>query len=294
MLRFDPNQAPVVPRDAATVIVVREGPNGVEMFCVERHARSGFLGGAVVFPGGKLDEADRFPVWATRSTTLRARSRAFAAEHDDARGFAIAALRELFEEGAILPVEGDSIDATRALSLRVELEARAARGVAPAVAFSELMTERDLRPDTARLEALWRWITPAAEARRYDTRFYVLPLPPAQSGAHDRHETTSSFWATPNELLRRYEHGELFLAPPTMRTAELFRDCESVTRALELAALQSLEPVCPVFVTDGDNTVLTLPGDALHPDLYAPPADPLAPTRFELVDGRFVSRRKPR
>ena len=71
------------------------------------------------------------------------------------------------------------------------------------VAFAQLLQERGLRLATDRLEALWRWITPQVEARRYDTRFYLLALPDGQLGRHDERETTRSFWATPRELLER-------------------------------------------------------------------------------------------
>jgi 8-oxo-dGTP pyrophosphatase MutT (NUDIX family) len=286
MLDLDPDRPPVVPRDAATVVVLRQGRGAVELFCVKRHARSGFLGGAVVFPGGKVDPTDGHGQWADLSSPLAPRARELADSVEVARTFAVAALRELLEEAAILPVVGARLDARAALSLRAELGENAASS-----AFAELLRRHDLTVDTARLEALWRWVTPAAESRRYDTRFYVMPLPEGQTGQHDQHETTSSFWATPRDILDRWERGEIFMAPPTVRTAEIFLDADSVEAALGIARAQSLEPVCPFFTMENDRAVLALPGDPLYPEPAPVPGDPAAPTRFELVDNRFVGRR---
>lgn len=283
MLDFDSDRPTVQPKDAATVVVVRQAASGVELFCVQRHARSGFLGGAIVFPGGKVDPADAHEQWRELSTGLGDRVRQLADSEARARSFAIAALRELLEEAALLPVTGAALDAEAALSLREQLARESS--------FADLLRHHDLRVDTARLEALGRWVTPAAESRRYDTRFYVLPLPQGQSGAHDQHETTSSFWATPARVLERWERGEIFLAPPTVRSVEIFRAAGSVDEALAIARGQSLDPVCPYFVMDGDRAVLALPGDPLFPEPGEPPADPLAPTRFEMDGGRFVGRR---
>ncbi|MEB2313783.1 MAG: hypothetical protein OZ921_05715 [Sorangiineae bacterium] len=287
MLDFSDERPAPPTRDAATVVVVREGATGLELFCVKRHARSGFLGGAVVFPGGKVEPTDELDDWTSLATELAPRARELATEEPLARAFAVAALRELLEEAAILPVAGAALSAAQTLSLRVELADIGGAGGA----FATLLRRHGLRADTARLEALWRWVTPTAESRRYDTRFYVLPAPEGQTGHHDEHETTSSFWSTPEELLARWARGEIMLAPPTIRTAELFRAAPSVDQALAIARAQSLEPVCPHFTMDGDTAVLALPGDPLFPVRGPAPSDPTAPTRFVLVDGRFVGRR---
>jgi len=293
VLDFDPARTPVAPKAAATVVVFRQAERGIELFCVERHARSGFLGGAIVFPGGKLDPADEDLAWRRSTTELGERALAFGPDADTARGLAVAALRELLEEAAILPVDGDGLDGRQALELRDELARRQHDPQTGASAFRHLIEERRLRPDLRRLEALWRWITPTAESRRYDTCFYVLPLPAGQSGLHDRRETTSSFWATPLELLSRWERNEIFLAPPTVRTIEIFAGALGIEQVLGVTRAQSLTPICPVFVLDCERPVLALPGDPLYPEKHAVPSDPEAPTRFEFRGTRLVGRRAP-
>jgi 8-oxo-dGTP pyrophosphatase MutT (NUDIX family) len=291
MLDFDPNRQPSVPRAASTVVVLRPSTRGVEVFSVKRHTRSGFLGGVVVFPGGKLDPSDAADRWRARATELGERARSFAAEESEARGFAIAALRELLEEAAILPVADRVIDAELALTLRSELVDRARSADSGGDAFFDLLGAHGLMADVAQLEALSRWITPAAETRRYDTRFYVLRLPERQLGCHDDHETTSGLWHTPAELLELWARGEIFLAPPTSRTLELLRPAASVDDAIAIARAQPLTSICPVFTRDGEQVLLALPGDPLYPEQCPPPGDPRAPTRFVLEDGRFVPKR---
>jgi 8-oxo-dGTP pyrophosphatase MutT (NUDIX family) len=279
---------PPDPRDAATVVVVRDGRRGLELFCVERHRRSGFLGGALVFPGGKVDTGDHDDAWDELTTALGERTRAFASDARTARAFAVAALREVLEEAAIVPVVGDRLSGSDVLALRAELGTPAAPATRP---FAEVLRARELVLDTARLEALSRWITPTAEPRRFDTRFYLLAAPPDQEGAHDDHETTRSLWATPGELLERWERGEVLLAPPTSWTIALFREARDVDAAFDVARSQSLDPVEPCFVTTNGKVILTMPGDPLHPGPASAVVDPATPTRFVLEGGRFVPRR---
>lgn len=277
-----------VPRDAATVVVVRDSPRGLETFCVERHRRSGFMGGALVFPGGKVDPADHAEIWQKLTTPLGPRVRAFAESETVARAFAVAALREALEEAAILPTVGDTLDARGALALRLRTSsASETNGLTHRLA-AELMSMGN-QLDTARLEAISRWITPKIEPKRFDTRFYLLELPKTQLGEHDNHETTLSFWSTPGDILARWKRGEVMLAPPTSFTIELFSNAESVEEAFDIARSQPLSPVEPILADDRGQPVIVMPGDPLHPD----PAvfGPDAPTRFVLDGGRFVASR---
>jgi hypothetical protein len=293
LLSFDPNRETALPRPAATVVVVREGAAGaggpgIEVFCVRRHAKSAFLGGAVVFPGGKVDAADADDAWAAQATAADPRVEAFAGPSEEggapvpARALAVAACRETLEEARLVPLTDPLGEA--------EIEAlHAALAAAPGT-LSALLARAGRKLALSALSPFARWITPRAEPRRFDARFFLMECPPGQAGRHDEHETTHSFWERPALVLDRAARGEIFLAPPTTRSLELLSACGDVRAARALAREQSLHPVCPVFVPDAA-PFLALPGDPAHPiaDLRV-----AGPTRFVLRDGRFVSEEPPR
>jgi|HubBroStandDraft_1064217.scaffolds.fasta_scaffold82269_3 8-oxo-dGTP pyrophosphatase MutT (NUDIX family) len=262
MLDLDPARADTPPRDASTLVVVRDSAKGegIEVFCVERQ-KAGFLGGAVVFPGGKLDPGDLDPAWAALVTSPRAWESPNCADESALRGLAVAACREALEEAAILPVDG----ARPVHSDLLEWRRRLAHEEAT---LRELLEARGLRLDLAALHPLARWITPISESRRFDTRFFLFVADASLTGAHDDHETTASFWAAPGEVLRRFGSRELQLAPPTHRTLEVLATARHTRDALAIAEGACLEPVCPRLVTHrdalGETMGLALPGDPEH------------------------------
>jgi 8-oxo-dGTP pyrophosphatase MutT (NUDIX family) len=287
LLNFDPNREPAAPRDAATVIVIREGVAGVEVFCVLRHPRSSFLGGAVVFPGGKVDAADGDDAWLGLAADPHPRSIAFVSATASARALAIAACRETLEEAGIVPVDGELL-AGDLDALRAELAMQADGSGGPG-ALAGALARRGRALALGALVPFARWVTPAAEQWRFDARFYLLVLPAGQVGKHDDHETTMSFWDRPASVLARFMAGEIFLAPPTTRALELLAAAGTVQSALALAGEQSLAPICPAFVAS-DPPYLALPGDPSH---EVPERRIAGPTRFVLQDGRFVSEDAP-
>lgn len=273
-LSFDDARSPVEPRAAATVIVLRERDGGLELYCVERHPKSGFLGGAVVFPGGKVDPSDGESAARDRSDGLPIRSLEVASTEDEACALAVAAARETLEEVGVVPA---------AVKAEVATELRRALGAGHSLASA--LTAQSVRLDLARLVTFARWITPEAEARRFDARFYLLELPEGQDAEHDGHETTRGFWATATDVLARFAEGAVQLAPPTTRTLEILAPARTFADAAAVAGAQSLLPVCPRFVP-GDPPALALPGDPAHEIRQARLS---GPSRFVLRDGRFVS-----
>jgi len=293
------------PTAAATVLVLRSahgagasggaGPGvsgvGIEVFCVRRHANVAFLGGAVVFPGGKLDPADR-EVHGPFAREVGERSllliddgagstgSAADAGRAESTALAVAACREALEEAAILPAvdaAGKHLDAAATIAMRTALEAGAS--------LPSLLHARGARLDLGALVPFSRWVTPEAERRRFDARFFLLALPEGQVGVHDDRETTQGFWDTPSGVLARFAAGEVQLAPPTTRSLELLTSAATLEEAVAIAGAQSLLPICPLFLA-GDPPVLVLPGDPAHPVRESRIA---GPSRFVLRDGRFVS-----
>lgn len=270
--------APVEPRDAATVLLLREEQDApFSVFMVKRHAKSGFMAGAYVFPGGTLDEEDHGWSRVTGRTAEAAATE--LGEADPARALAlyVAAIRETFEEAGVLLATGaDGVDLA---STRDRLNA--------GEDFGALADELDL---TLRLDALaaWsRWVTPTIERRRYDARFFLARAPRAQRAEHDRIEVTAGEWLSPVAALSRFEDGSIQLPPPTLRTIEQLSELTSVDGAFARAAeMGPPPPVQPHFVQIGDVPTLTLPGDPEHP-LDERRID--GSTRFALIDGRFRS-----
>jgi 8-oxo-dGTP pyrophosphatase MutT (NUDIX family) len=246
VLDFDINRPAPPPKDAATVVLVRDAGGSIEVFCVERSKQSRFLGGAIVFPGGKVDASDADDAW----NALTTEPQTFA------RSFGVAACRETLEEAAILLATAPMSDADA-----FELRARLAKDPA---ALRDFLAARDVRLDLAKLHPLARWVTPEAESRRFDTRFFLAVAPEGQSGAHDEHETMASFWATPAETLRRWETGHVQVAPPTHNTLALLATCTTTAEAIALTKTRSLDPICPRLVPQNGTLALALPGDPEH------------------------------
>lgn len=257
LLQFDRTKPPAVPRDAATLVLLRDGPEGLEVFCVERNRQSRFMGGALVFPGGKVDEGDRDPAWDRLLLPPRVRPGGITSQDELRKDVALAACRESLEEAAILPVSG-LLTHEDALVLRQAL----ATG---ADVFRAALTTRGLAIDLASLVPFARWITPEAEVRRFDARFFMLRTPAGQHGAHDAHETMASFWATPHEVLLRWEARQVQIAPPTHRTLQMLSLHATVDEALAMADTACLDPICPALVDYDGTMALTLPGDPDHP-----------------------------
>lgn len=280
MLHFDSSQTDApAPRAASTVILVRETP-ALEVLCIQRAQKSGFLGGALVFPGGRVDPEDDLGKPAG-AVSLR----------DDALGDAlngraldigvnqsahvVAAIREVLEEVGLLLARTASSAPVDLTVLRKTPDH-----------LRSMLRSGDLSLPPGMLIPMARWVTPKAETRRYDTIFYLAALPAGSDTelTSDPHEVAAMFWKTPGEILDAAAKGTYFVVPPTLRTLELLCDCTTVEQAMHMAKKQNLSPICPLFVS-GDPPFLALPGDAEHPE-----AKRVSPgvTRYEMRDGRFV------
>jgi hypothetical protein len=157
-------------------------------------------------------------------------------------------------------------------------------------ALRAFLAGRALRLDLAALHAFARWVTPTAESRRFDARFFVAIAPDGQRGAHDDFETKSSFWATPAEILRRFDAGEVQLMPPTHRTLAILADKPSTAAVLAYADQACLDPIQPRLVPQGDTLALVLPGDPQHDVRESRVA---GGSRYVLRDGRWRSEGPP-
>lgn len=268
---------PAAPRDAATVLLLRDEPEAFSVFLVRRHGGSGFMAGAHVFPGGVLDDAD-VPLGEMLVGRTADECAALLGEDDPARSAAlfVTAIRETFEEAGVLLAEGAPEDLA-------PLRARHAADDD----FGALLRAAGLHLSGAALVPQARWITPTVEKRRYDTRFFVARAPAGQRATHDAKETTESCWMRPAEALDAEGRGELRLPPPTARTLEHLARFASVDEVFADAAARRPPLLQPVFHDRGGAWILALPGDPLHP--VDEPAFP-GSTRYVLEGGRWWAR----
>ena len=282
------NEQPVAtpPRAAATVVLLRDAAGGMEVFMVKRHGLLDVLGGAYVFPGGKVDQADADPdVLERLSAPLDGLHAALGEPELDAAtaaGFFVAACRETFEEAGVLLAEG-------ATAQHVEVaQARASEGLC----FGEILERLGLRLDWSNLVPWSRWITPRVPAmmnKRFDARFFLAAVPNDQKARHDNHEATGSFWLRPRVVLEQYWAGEINLAPAQiMSMAELARH----RRAADVvAAARGRRPpvIQPEPFTHGQRRAVAFPGDERHPlverALHGPSFLVYRNERFEPFDG---------
>lgn len=279
-LDIDPLREGVPPAAAATVVVVREGATGPEVLLVQRHRATAFMGGAFVFPGGRVEASDADAALAARVAGLDvASAEARLGEPGlgaQAQAIWVAAIRETLEEaGVLLASEGR------------ERAAAARAALAAGRSFVEIAAESDLRFDAGRLVPLSRWVTPAVERKRFDARFFVTKVDAGEIASHDARETVASRWMRPADAVASHLRAEIDLPPPTLRTLELLSELPSADAIVASARAAAPPLVRPVFRDLAGQWILALPGDPEHPE-GAPVL--VGTTRFVCRDARWYSR----
>ncbi len=237
------SDAPLPIRPASTVMLVRDGADGIEVFMLRRTIAAAFAGGAYVFPGGKVDAAD--------------------GEIESDAAYRVAAIREVYEEAGVLlarDADGRTVDDGHpALAHRDQvydgsLDVRA------------LCARHGLELAVDQLAYVSRWITPKGETtRRFDTRFFIAEAPAGQSSHHDDNETIASFWVRPEDALARQAAGELMMLPPTIVNLRLLADAGTAAEAMRVGQAIGTPPtILPKLKVDADGRFVgvSMPGDA--------------------------------
>ncbi len=290
-MALDPTQVQM--RDAATVMLVRDTGDGMEVFMLRRNLNSDFVGGAYVFPGGAVDEADRH---ADLERICQGRSDEAASEQlgiaHGGLAYWVAAIRESFEEaGVLLAVpEGDHHvisfadpdTAARFVEHRRVVDAGEKRLI-------EICELERLRLDVDRIHYFSHWITPVGPPRRYDTRFFVAAAPAEQVPLHDDRETIANLWVRPLDALERHRRGELDLIFPTIKNLEAIGPFERSADLLAHAqSISAVPAILPRIVHDEGGMRILLPSDpgydealAALPDGVPLPGRPGGPIRVE-------------
>ncbi|MEU4801177.1 NUDIX hydrolase [Actinosynnema sp. NPDC023587] len=245
---------PVTPRDAATVMLLRDGEAGLEVFLQRRVRGMAFAGGMTVFPGGGVDprDGDASVAWSGPSPGWWAER--FAVSEELARALVCAAVRETFEESGVL-LAGTSADSVVADTTSYRDARRAL--VARELSFARFLADEGLALRADLLRPWTNWVTPVEEPRRYDTRFFVAVLPVGQRADGWTTEASDAVWQTPLEALQDWQQGRRTLMPPTWVTLTELAEYSGVSDVLN--APRAVEKIVPKLVRDGDAIRVIVP-----------------------------------
>lgn len=241
---------PVEARDAATIVVVRDGDSGIEAFLMRRQTSMAFAAGFHVFPGGGVHAADREDMpWA--GPDAQEWGRRWRCEPDLARALVVAAVRETFEETGVLLAGPDAHSVLSDTSTapmeqaRDDLEEKR-------LTFGDFLRREQLVLRADLLGAWAHWITPSFEPRRYDTRFFVAALPEGQRVGTMSREADRASWAPLSDVLRSIDAGDASMMPPTIATCREVAVHTAAT-VVEISQGRSFETIEPRLVeVDGE------------------------------------------
>ncbi|MSR03936.1 MAG: hypothetical protein EXR94_14550 [Gemmatimonadetes bacterium] len=229
-------------RLASTILLVRDAvaPGaGIEVFMEKRHLQSGFVGGAYVFPGGRVDPEDAIDPARCAGLDDATANRRLGLTSGGLAHF-VAAVRECFEEAGVLLAYdrtgamldfGDPAVEEHFKQVRDQLNAKT-------TTIRQIADQDNLRLATDRVAYWSHWITPIGEPRRFDTRFFVTRAPEGQIAAHDDWELTSSAWVTPATAIERALRREWMIIFPTLVNLKALAQHPTADAAVAWAAAQ--------------------------------------------------------
>jgi 8-oxo-dGTP pyrophosphatase MutT (NUDIX family) len=242
-----------VPVLAATILLLRDGERGLEVFMVKRHHQIDFVAGALVFPGGKLEKGDS-------DEALNQYLDGGADWTAEMRSLGVGAIREAFEESGILLARdartGDFVTAERLSELqhyRALLDKREA-------ALADVLQKERLRLALDQLVHFAHWITPANMPKRFDTHFFLASSPVGHLGRHDGHESVDSVWITPNGAISDRKKWNVIF--PTKLNLMKLDDSKSVADAIATARKATVLDVTPWVENGPDGQILRIRADA--------------------------------
>lgn len=293
---------PAVPRPAATVLLLREGRDGVEVLVTRRHEKLAFMGGLWVFPGGSVCTADASAEALARvpaaSQTGCARLGTLHGEHIDEReclALAVAACRETFEETGVLlasDASGNLCSSDRTARLQ---EQRRAISSQPEL-FADLLRAEDLYLRVERLVYWAHWITPSVVPRRFDTRFFLAPVPSDQLAVIDTTETVDHAWMSPSALVAAAQTGNMPVSHPTlynlMELDASLQQHDSLQTLLATQSQRSVVAILPKMVHE-EQTAMVLPWDPFYRNFVGEsvPEHLEYPARLRALPPRMFAKR---
>jgi len=230
------------PRDASTVIVVRDTSDGIEVYMLRRSSKSKAAPDAYVFPGGTVDRIDRSP---------QARLRLAGDWRPSEPAFTYTAIRETFEECGLLfadaPIPQERLRQARTAMLEGKRS------------FNETLVDLGVRLDARAVHYFSRWITPPAIPQRFDARFFVARLPADQVAEADAFETYDGRWVKPLEMIEAAKRKELQIVFPTVKHLERVAGFADAAGLLHHADGKTTIPVTPETREGDDGLLFSLP-----------------------------------
>ncbi|MEE8580686.1 MAG: NUDIX hydrolase [Myxococcota bacterium] len=257
--------APVQTRLAATILLLRDGRDGLEVFMLQRHHQIDFAKGAMVFPGGRLDPEDGNPA-------VTARCRGVEGLSASEIGLRVAGIRETFEECGVLLAHrrgsDDLIDADGVGALEERYRADLQAGE---LSIVQLVESEDLELACDRLVLFAHWITPEMMPKRFDTHFFLAQAPADQLALHDGHESVDSVWTTPAAAAAEAEAGRRTIIFPTLMNLRKLGRSQRAADAIRAARADRIVTVLPrVQPGDDGQPVLHIPAEAGYDVVNAP------------------------
>jgi len=250
----------VVPVPAATILLLRDGDEGLEVFMVKRHHQIDFVAGALVFPGGKLERGDSDPA-------LDKLSDGGASWTPQMRALGAGAIREAFEESGILLARDANTGAMVTAERLEALEPYRAKLDKREIALADMLAKEGLRLALDRLVHFAHWITPDNMPKRFDTHFFLAESPIGHAGSHDGRESVDSIWITPGRAVSDRKHWNVIF--PTKLNLMKLDNSETVAAAIAAAKSDKVLPVTPWIENGPDGQMLKIRDDAGYSETSA-------------------------
>lgn len=238
---------------AATILMLRDGEQGLEVFMVVRHHQIDFASGALVFPGGKVDQGD---------TKVRDYCSGVDKLDDVALSLQVAAIREAFEECGILlarQVDEDRLISGERLQSLHHYRKLLNKGE---LSIREFLSSEGLLLACDLLNHFAHWITPAMMPKRFDTHFYLAVAPEDHLAVHDGYESVDSVWITPQQAILDAQAGRKTIIFPTRMNIEMLGLSNSVDDAIRAVEQRNIVTVLPWTEQRDDGTYLCIPAEA--------------------------------
>jgi 8-oxo-dGTP pyrophosphatase MutT (NUDIX family) len=245
-LQSETPKDPVTPIPAATVISLRDTPTGMEVLMVQRTKKADFAGGALLFPGGKVDNSDYEVLKLDRCSLPNNVS-------DNQKALRVAGVREMFEEAGLLFVRGSG-DTHVISKERAEVLKNIYRQdlLSQKITFHEIVEAEDLVVASDLLIPFAHWITPITGRKRFDTHFLVAQSPDGHIASHDGSETLDTVWIDPLTAITEAEEGKRRVVFPTRMNLKKVSESTTVASAIKLAKITPVVTVLPeVHDVDG-------------------------------------------